>query len=164
MATFARWPLWILNLLLFPMLISCGESQGTLPIDGATKELQIGIGIQDFNAVSDGDDVPLVRGSQGGVHIDVAFRLYGLDPEGARLEIDAFDAGSGESVAFGVSRNLTRSRLRLMEDHWLRTGDQVGLNIFSPDDLTEGTIRVDATVEERNGVRTSATVELRVVR
>lgn len=47
----------------------------------AQQELRIGIGVTDFSAVADGDELPITFGPQGGAHIDIALRASGIVPE-----------------------------------------------------------------------------------
>lgn len=60
-------------------LVGCGPAPGE-------GEVTIGSGEWRFEPVADGDEVELVRGSQGGWHVWVSMEARGLDPR--RVEMD----------------------------------------------------------------------------
>lgn len=45
----------------------------------AEPTLEIGTGLKEFLPLQDGDPLPLIRGSQGGVHLELALRARGID-------------------------------------------------------------------------------------
>jgi hypothetical protein len=49
--------------------------------------LELGTGEWRYEPLSDGDDVDLVRGAQGGVHVWLSMRAMGFDPERVTMEI-----------------------------------------------------------------------------
>ncbi len=78
----ARW------MLLWPLLIGCGDEGGgggqqgrhdaCAPEDGA-QEIEIGAGTTGFLSLSDGDEIELVHGPQGGYHLEIGLRGRHLD-------------------------------------------------------------------------------------
>ncbi len=74
-------------------LAGCGEA----PPDDPTVELELGTGSWRFESVTDGDEVDLVRGAQGGWHVWVAIRGRGIE-DGARVRIETQPADDSESA------------------------------------------------------------------
>jgi hypothetical protein len=54
---------------------------------GGPPWIEVGTGEWRFEPLEDGQDVPLVFGSQGGYHVWVSYRTGGLDPVDVRIEI-----------------------------------------------------------------------------
>ncbi len=112
-----------------------------------TGWVEIGTGLTDFVEVPEGSEVELVMGPQGGWHIEIATRLYGMDPMDLNLRIQGFDAETEGLITIVVERVLTRRRVRDEGDHYLRLGDQL---VFAVEDGSQVVgkrvrIEVDAT-------------------
>lgn len=62
----------------------CGDgTQG----GGEAPWIEVGTGEWTFEPLEDGQDVPLVFGSQGGYHVWASYRAGGIDPQDVRIEI-----------------------------------------------------------------------------
>ncbi len=112
--------------------------------------------------LADGDDIELVAGFQGGWHVETAIRLFGIDVEGATLRITARNA-IGERLTIPLQRRLTLSRVEVEDDHLLRSGDQLVFDIRMPSAVTGSLCQIEAEIEEASGIRTQASLMLRVV-
>ncbi len=95
--------------------------------------IEIGTGTESFRALGPGSMVELVHGPQGGYHVQIAFRLWGIDPEGLLIEAHGYDATTGAEVTIPVERVLTARRVSPEGDHLLRLGDRL---VFRTDDPT----------------------------
>lgn len=105
-----------------------GDVADAAPDAAMAPRIEIGTGIVDFVEVPRGGDVELVMGLQGGWHVEIAFRLYGLDPESLRLMIRGTRAGTEEEVIVPIDRTLTARRVEERDGYLLRTGE---LGIFT---------------------------------
>lgn len=144
-----------LFLLLLSMAFACGDdsppsdggadSAADAPVDATlpeTARIEIGTGLTEFIEVPDGGDTELVAGPQGGWHVDIALRLYDLEPEGLFLRIEGEDADTAERVAIPIERVLTARRVRPQGDHLLRLGDQLVMTITMPSEVVDRDIRI----------------------
>ncbi|MFK7999172.1 MAG: hypothetical protein AB8H86_06225 [Polyangiales bacterium] len=133
------------------------------PGDAGDSSVVIGLGVVDFTAANDGDDAELVAGPQGGWHVDIALRLFNVEPDGALLTLQGFDAGSGDALTVPIARRLTRSRVRRVDDHWLRLGDQMVFDVGDPAEVTGRDVRLTATIAEAEGRETSGELRVHIV-
>ena len=102
-------------------------------LDAGAARLEIGTGVVAFTPVDEGGDVELISGTQGGWHISIAFRLFELEPDGLLLEIEG--TLDGTPVITPVRRTLSRSRVAVEGDHFVRTGDLGVMTIDDPADV-----------------------------
>jgi len=65
--------------------LAAGCGGGAAPGEGWAE---LGTGEWEFVPIEDGQDVPLVAGSQGGHHVWASLRTEGLDPDRVMLEIE----------------------------------------------------------------------------
>ena len=126
----------------------------------ATGRVEIGTGLTDFAPIPEGGEVELVMGPQGGWHIEIATRLYGLEPMDLNLRLQGFDAETGSLITIVVERVLTRRRVRDEGDHYLRLGDQLVFEIGDPSEVIGKRVRieVDATPVDGPPVHAEKTV------
>ena len=110
--------------------------------------IELGAGLQSFEALSDGDSIELVAGIQGGWHVDVSLRFSGVGPEGILLRYEAFDL-SGQSISYETQALLSEKSLLPDGDGWQRVGDRIVLDILSPSEVvgTEVRLAVNATLD-----------------
>ncbi|MFT5353629.1 MAG: hypothetical protein ACI9KE_000829 [Polyangiales bacterium] len=139
------------------------EDVGSSEQDAGDSSIAIGLGVVDFSVTSDGDDAELVAGPQGGWHVDVALRLFNLEPDGALLTLQGFDADSGDALTVPIARRLTRSRVRRVDDHWLRLGDQMVFDVDDPAEVTDREVRLTATIAEADGRETSGALRVHII-
>lgn len=85
----------------------CGETYCGAP------ELEVGTGFDQFVELDEGDDIAVVRGSQGGFHLDVSARMTRLCPIvylDASVWLDPGDGGDLEEIIV-VDRHVEAVRM-----------------------------------------------------
>lgn len=117
------------------------------PDDGSGPRIRLGFGVTRFCHVPDGEDVELIMGPQGGWHVDVAVEIFELEPMDMWLRIRGYDADTGDEVTLPIDRLLSSRRVRRVDDHWLRLGDQAVFSIFSPGEIAGRDVRIEVTAE-----------------
>lgn len=148
-------------LLLLVSTIHCGDDAPPPPLDGSRRDvgadvgddvlisgeprITIGHGLTAYEEVPEGGDAELVAGAQGGWHIDLALRIYSVDPEDLFIRIEGFDAATGDALSIPIERVLTSRRVRREDDHYLRLGDQLIFMITMPSEAIGRDLRVELT-------------------
>lgn len=111
--------------------------------------LELGTGLDAWQALEEGDPVELVAGLQGGWHLDAAVRFDGFGPGGVEL---VYDAVRDDGTPVGLTTVATLGPGRVLEDEqgFLRLGDRVVLDIEGPEDVVgaEVVVRVSAVLGE----------------
>lgn len=107
----------------------------------------------ELSDMADGSVVPIVFGPQGGYHIDVGVRIYGLDPEGAALRYEVWEPDGARSYHAEATYALRTFRLIDAGDHYARGGDRAILEITDPAELDGRTLDVSAILELADGSR-----------
>jgi hypothetical protein len=97
--------------------------------------------------MTDGSALAIVLGSQGGYHFDVGVRLYGVDPDGARLRYEVWDTDGSRAYHAEATYALRAGRFHHVGDHLERTGDRAFLAIADPAELAGRTVDVLAILE-----------------
>ncbi len=69
------------------VLFACAASACSVTPDEGEPSLELGTGTWRFEPVEDGQEVPLVRGAQGGWHVWVSVRAEGLEVSTGSLEL-----------------------------------------------------------------------------
>ncbi|MGB0591841.1 MAG: DUF4876 domain-containing protein [Myxococcota bacterium] len=110
--------------------------------------IELGTGMQAFEALKNGDTIELVAGIQGGWHVDVSLRFAGFGPQGILLSYEGFDA-VGQSISYETQALLSNKSLLPEGEGWQRVGDRVVLDIVSPDEVVgaEAVLQVTATLD-----------------
>lgn len=103
--------------------------------------------------MADGSAIPIVFGSQGGYHFDVGVRIYGVDPDGARLRYEVWDTDGSRAYHADATYALRAGRFHHVGDHLERTGDRAFLDIADATELAGRTIDVLAILELADGTR-----------
>jgi len=117
----------------------------------AGPRIEIGTGTEAFEALGPGTMVELVNGPQGGYHVQMAFRLWEIDPEGLLIEAHGYDATTGAEVTIPVERVLTARRVSPEGDHLLRLGDRLVFTttdpatVYDPATMRGTELRITAT-------------------
>ena len=155
------------------VLACCFGCNGDSPSEDAAVDradlmprLEIGLGTTEFNEIGVGTaptEAELVNGPQGGWHIDVAFRLYGVEPGDITLRIWGYDVATEEERTIRIQRFLTPRRVTPRGDHLLRLGDQM---IFMVEDGSEAVgldLRIEAEIEPEGGPIAMAQETVRIV-
>jgi hypothetical protein len=115
------------------LLLSCSEDGGELPspssssssnapllpgacpavAEGGTPELQIGMGAAVYRPVVEGEQVQLEAGAQGGHHLWVALRTFGLGGQGVQIRMTTEVVGESlptAEFAYPLSFDITPPR------------------------------------------------------
>ena len=120
-------------------------------VDASVGRIEIGTGLSEFIDVAEGADVELVMGPQGGWHVDVALRLYDLDPMDMQLEIEGFYVEDDESATIQIERLLTLRRVRMEDDHYVRLGDQLVFTVADGSQVEGRDIRIEVRAIQADG-------------
>ncbi len=121
--------------------------------------LELGTGEWRYETLADGDEVDLVRGSQGGVHVWLSMRASGLDPDRVTMEIvtEKLDGSlAPETSVVEVSLNPAAEEGVLM--HEILGWPAV---LAEPGCVVDSELLVTVTLSDENG--TSATDQRLVV-
>ncbi len=129
-----------------------GSDVGNADASASSQRLEIGTGLTDFEPIPEGGEVELVMGPQGGWHIEIATRLYGMDPMDLNLRIRGFDAETNEPLTIVVERVLTTRRVRDEGDHYLRLGDQLVFTVEDGSLVVGKQVRVEADATPVGGM------------
>jgi hypothetical protein len=136
--------------------IACSTGPGGPPTDldggppGTGARIELGTGQASFVAIPEsGATLELVMGPQGGYHLEVTVRLWGLEPGGLELVYEV--AGSDGTMLSRTPFVLDASRFVREGDHLLRTGDFTVLEITSPDAVVGDEVIVRVRASEPGG-------------
>lgn len=110
--------------------------------------IRLGQGSSAFVPLADGQGLELIFGPQGGWHMEVTCRFWGVEPDGATLSYAALQPGDG-GVAVSLPNSIVLNRQRVVPEGnaWVRLGDRVVLDVASPAAVVGQvlTLRVSAT-------------------
>lgn len=144
-------------------LVACASDEAPAPdapemIDSAGATLELGTGVAAYSPIAENGDVELVFGSQGGWHIDVAARFTGLDPDAIDLEYELILDGADSPVNYPARYALTARRVTFVDDHYVRLGDRLVLDIEQPGEVVghAGQLQVRALVASADRVLAAA--------
>jgi hypothetical protein len=126
-------------------LAACNPTSEEACLEAAAVDgtLAVGVGEQTFAAVADGDTVPLVLGSQGGLMVLGALRVTGI-VQGALLFGDAdnplvdFQLLAPDGAVLGGYTGISRHFVRGADDVLTLVGETLVLGVYSPDTGTVG--------------------------
>jgi hypothetical protein len=112
--------------------------------------VELGTGTTSFVEIPEDDaELELVRGSQGGFHVDVTARIYDAEPEGLTITYAA--SLDGTIVSYPTSVELDRSRVVAEDDHYLRAGDFLQLEIAGPPEVVGRELEISVHVGATSG-------------
>jgi hypothetical protein len=118
--------------------------------------LELGTGTARFELVADGDEVPMIRGAQGGWHVWVSVRIEGMDVDLASLTLEHQPADESEPAQItssGAMFDPADSEGRRSSLGWAA--------IFSDPSCSVGRLhRIRATVTTATGERISIEREI----
>ncbi len=157
------------------LLLACGpeiaEPQLT-PCENASQEVAtcvLGTGSVLYTYVSDGDDIDIIQGAQGGFHVWGSVRVTGLNP-GTFRDVAASD---NPTIQFQVTEldgtelsaaGVVRRGLKVRSDGAVElVGEAVVLAIGSMDDAAWRDIVFSVVVTDSCGTEVSDSVQLRLV-
>lgn len=127
----------------FASLLAVG-GEGCAPDEGAPT-LELGSGESRFVAVSPGDEVELVRGSQGGYHVWLSLRAHGLAGERMQMLLEVEPADG--------SMATQESHVRVFLDEGADVSEYVGWPalIQTPECFVGRDVRVRAALTDDAG-------------
>jgi hypothetical protein len=130
----------------------CGvPSRASFDSGGVAPRVQLGTGTASFVELPpSGGRVELVHGPQGGYHIDLTTRIWGLDPERLQLTYRVVRRSDG-SVLSVTTYLLSAGRVLREGDHLLRAGDIAVLSITGPMDVVPGEVELSVQARARDG-------------
>jgi len=150
-------------LLSFVLVLAGCDPGGGMGIDAGPDAMvpearvELGTGTSTFVALpATGAELELVHGPQGGYHVFVTARLYGLEPEGLSLTFDAADADTGAAVGHRTAIGLVAARVQREGDHYVRAGDILILDDGNPDNVRGHTLDVTVTATEADTGRSAS--------
>ena len=108
--------------------------------------LELGAGRAAFEALADGQDVPMVEGSQGGFHLWVSVRVEGAVGEGAELTLEA------SPLATGRPRQTLRLPPRLEEGAPAEMAG-IALVLSRPECFRDREVLLEAELADAAGLR-----------
>ena len=115
--------------------------------------IELGTGQYLFGSLSEGDDIELVAGPQGGWHVDVSLRFGGFGPSGIVLSYEAVHE-NGEAISFVTQAVLSSKSVLADGEGWQRVGDRIVLDIAAPAEVVGSSVvlHVNATLSEQSWV------------
>jgi len=131
------------SLILVLALLGCGPPEPTV---------DIGTGESSFEPLTDGQDVTLVRGSQGGHHMWMSLRVDGLDPQ--KVWLDADVELEGERFR---SRNITALTSEGDQDYLVGWP----LVMTDPARVDGKVVKILVTLTDQDGNVADATINVR---
>ena len=150
------------SLALVTMLTACGggkeggdtDSGAAVADSGPVVEprVELGTGRTSFVEIPEsGATLELIAGPQGGWHIDVTARLWGLEIDGLILTYEI--RRDGEMINLPRQFTLREALVVREGDHWLRAGDFVPFDIGMPSEVVGDTVTVHVIAEHVDGPR-----------
>ncbi|MDP2305482.1 MAG: hypothetical protein Q8P18_05600 [Pseudomonadota bacterium] len=150
--------------LLVPVLVACDPASPSA-CDAAAEidaTISIGVGEQSFAPVSDGEDVGLVRGSQGGLMVLGALEVTGI-VQGIALFGDEdnplvdFQLRAEDDTVIGGYAGLSRHFVRDADDVFTLVGETVVLDAWGLEELASPEVTLSARIADACGRELAAT-------
>lgn len=129
----------------------------------ASARLELGEGTSRFEPLTEGQDVELIAGVQGGFHINLTGRLYGLELDGITLEYEAVPVGASEPISMPTELVLDATDFVPDQGSSLRAGDFLILAVDGPSEVVGMELEVSLTARDTEGHRASDSRRLRIV-
>lgn len=136
-------------------LVGCDEDPPPPPADAMVPmaRIELGTGTASYEPIPDtGGELELVGGPQGGFHVFVTARIYGIDTiEGATLTFDATDTTTGANVGTPTVIGIQETRITREGDRWVKAGDFLILHDSAPDSVRGLELDIRAHVVDAAG-------------
>ncbi|MCX5747781.1 MAG: hypothetical protein NT062_35395 [Proteobacteria bacterium] len=140
------------------LLAACGSDPQPAP--ASITRIELGTGVDAFAPLAPtGAQLELQHGPQGGWHVWVAARIWSDEPAGPDGIVLVYDASSPTKPMGKTSLALTNARLLREDDHWLRLGDLVILDVTGPADVVGMTLELTATVDTVSDGRSAMVID-----
>lgn len=131
-------------LVLVALLAGCGGSGAEPPGEAA---VELGTGEWEMLPITDGQDVELIHGAQGGYHVWASIRADGIEPEDVILEVETQPADE--------SLPPEKSRVQVDFDRDPDTGEAVFIGwpaiLSQPGCVVDRMLRLQVTLTDRRG-------------
>jgi hypothetical protein len=134
------------------LLAGCGATTPE-PVPPSDQRLEVGTGRQQFTPLSDGDTLRVQRGCQGGQHVFVSLRAWGLPSDPVMVELSLTRTEDGQKVSLPY-----RVRYLFAQSTEEGTPDELPgllLVVPEPDQAVGKQVRLTATVEPDFNTRVS---------
>ena len=120
----------------------------------------LGTGQLDFEPLPSDGTLELVRGGQGGVHLTVAARIVGVEPDATVIRYFGYQADGGLRIFLPTSRSLDPTDVLDVGDAYVRANDRLILDETRVDQLSivGMQIRIEVTLEAPDGLLTDSAV------
>lgn len=138
------------------LVTGCGDSgvadAGRIDSPPPAARVELGTGRSSFVPIPDeAAELELVAGPQGGWHLDVTARIWNVSVDGLVITYEAARAGEAAPIHLPTTRELSTSRVLREDDHWLRVGDFLQLDITGPADVIGAELDIRAHVLDPAG-------------
>ncbi len=137
---------------------AASSSGGSSGVGGGQPGIEIGTGGSAYIPLAANDALELVHGPQGGWHIDVTARFWGLNPDGMILTYEVLPDGSTTPANFAARYQLTRQRVVPDGNGFVRLGDRAVFDIMDPAEVANRRFTVRVTAESGGVQATDARV------
>jgi hypothetical protein len=99
------------------LLASACDEAGSDPMVNDEPRIELGSGIDTWTSFdSTNPAIKVTFGLQGGFHLELAARFWGVDPEGVSLGFEVFDVTTGEVLNFPTRYILSALRTDCFEE------------------------------------------------
>ncbi len=135
---------------------------GPQPGDGGmppSAQFEIGTG-SSFEPLSEGDEVRVIAGIQGGYHIFISLRARDVGTDNVRLEFGVMQADTERSV---TGAGALQGRLQPAQDGWRHRDGLLAVLTIAPTQIDGDEVILWATMKAENGVQREARVKVRAV-
>lgn len=157
---------WCLAFALCLTTVACDgaeEPDAGPQVDAGGARVELGEGTSRFETLTDGQDVELIAGVQGGYHINLTGRLYGFALDDVTLDYEAVPVGATAPISMPTQLVLDASDFVPDSGGVLRAGDFLIMEVETPADVVGMELDVTLTVTDAAGETASDTRRVRVV-
>lgn len=117
----------------------------SMPADGSTARIEIGVGLTEFVPLVDDSPIELTAGPQGGYHVNVTLRMWGLEADDLLIQLEGWDDATDMASTVPVDRVLTTRRVIVGDGHIDRVGERLIFTTFTPEEVTGQRLRIEAS-------------------
>lgn len=137
--------------------VACVDDVDSRCLAHDNPTLEIGTGVEAFEALMDGQDLRMQAGLQGGCHVWVSLRTDGLAAPGLLVEYDVVRPATGESTGSAASAIVELEA----RDDAEGLCEFVGFTAFleSPWTFQDERVRLELTLTDANGRKATASRE-----
>lgn len=119
---------------------------------GGGPGITVGQGGSAYVPLMDHDAVELVHGPQGGWHVELTARFWGLNPEGLLLSYEVTPLDGATPTTFPARYMLTRQRVVPDGNGYVRLGDRAVFDVTDTCNVVGRSFTVRVTAQDVDGV------------